>query len=46
MPGLVDKGDVLCARGECRDVSAVVVAPAGFCDVVMVRGWDGDDCAV
>ena len=46
MPGLVDNGDVLCARGECRDVSAVVVAPDGFDDVVIVLGWDGEDCVV
>jgi len=35
---------VECVRGECRDVRAVVVAPAeGFVDVVIVRGCEGDE---
>jgi len=43
-PGDLPKGEVECVRGECIDVSAVVVAPAeGLVDVVIVRGCEGDD---
>lgn len=43
VPGEVDKGEVECVRGECKEVSAVVVAPEGcFVVVVIVRGWEAD----
>jgi len=43
-PGDLLKGEAECVRGEWRDVSAVVVAPAdGFVDVVIVLGCDGEE---
>jgi hypothetical protein len=42
-PGDRLNGDVECVRGEWRAESAVVVALEGFVEVVMVRGWDGEE---
>jgi hypothetical protein len=42
-PGDRLNGDVECVRGECRAERAVVVALEGFVEVVMVRGWDGEE---
>jgi len=41
--GLRESGDVEWVRGECREVSAVVVAP-GLVVVVIVRGFEGELC--
>lgn len=43
VPGEVDRGEVERARGEWRDVRAVLVGPLVWCfvDVDIERGWEG-----
>lgn len=48
VPGDLLNGDVECVRGECKEVKAVVVAPAdgGLVEVLIVRGCEGEVCVV